>query len=272
MGFMFLFPEGKKNALTFSYDDNQIFDRRLVEILNKNHLKGTFHLNSGTMGCQNERDFFLEWNEIKELYRGHEVACHGYHHPFFNQLSKGVLVEEILKDKETLEQVMEYPIRGMSYPFGVYSDEICNVARMLGIEYSRTVESTGNFNLPDDFLKWNPTCHHSANLTELAEQFLNPPSYANLQLFYIWGHSFEFDRENSWDMMEAFCEKVGKKDSVWYATNIEIKEYIEAARGLISTAKQDIVYNPSALDIFVEYQDQVIKIKAGATVKLSQVS
>ncbi|NLG03282.1 MAG: polysaccharide deacetylase family protein [Clostridia bacterium] len=268
MGFKFLFPEGKKNALTFSYDDNQIYDRRLVGILNKNHLKGTFHLNSGTIGVQNEHDQFLNWDEIKDLYSGHEVACHGYHHPFFNQLTKGVLVEEILKDKETLEQVMGYPVRGMSYPFGCFSDEICDTARMLGIEYSRTVESTGNFNLPDDFLKWNPTCHHNADLQSLSETFLNPPSYASLQLFYIWGHSFEFEREHTWEMMEAFCEKVGQKDFVWYATNIEIKEYIEAARGLITTAKQDVIYNPSALDVYIEYQDEVKVIHPAQTVKL----
>ena len=42
-----LYPDGKKRALTFSYDDGSANDRRLVEIFNKFGMKGTFHLNSG---------------------------------------------------------------------------------------------------------------------------------------------------------------------------------------------------------------------------------
>ena len=44
-----LFPEGKTKALTMSYDDGQIFDRRLISIFNKYGIKGTFHLNSGIL-------------------------------------------------------------------------------------------------------------------------------------------------------------------------------------------------------------------------------
>ena len=41
------FPGGKHKALTFSYDDGRIFDKRLIEIFNKNGMKGTFNLNAG---------------------------------------------------------------------------------------------------------------------------------------------------------------------------------------------------------------------------------
>ena len=39
MGIRFLFPEGKDKALTFSYDDAQIYDRRLVSILNRRGMR-----------------------------------------------------------------------------------------------------------------------------------------------------------------------------------------------------------------------------------------
>ena len=45
----FYYPGGKHKALTFSYDDGQIFDIRLAEILRSHGLKGTFNLNSGTL-------------------------------------------------------------------------------------------------------------------------------------------------------------------------------------------------------------------------------
>ena len=41
-----LFPEGKNKALILSYDDGRTEDRQLVQLLNKYHLIGTFHLNS----------------------------------------------------------------------------------------------------------------------------------------------------------------------------------------------------------------------------------
>ena len=41
------FPGGKHKVLTFSYDDGKLEDRRLVEIFNKNGLRGTFNLNTG---------------------------------------------------------------------------------------------------------------------------------------------------------------------------------------------------------------------------------
>lgn len=49
MGMNFLYPGGLRKALTFSYDDGQIFDRRLAELLRSHGMKGTFHLNSGRL-------------------------------------------------------------------------------------------------------------------------------------------------------------------------------------------------------------------------------
>ncbi len=49
----FTYPQGLKKALTFSYDDGREFDRA-VEIFNQHGLKGTFHLNSGTLGLHRQ--------------------------------------------------------------------------------------------------------------------------------------------------------------------------------------------------------------------------
>lgn len=44
------FPGGKHKALSLSYDDGKTADRKLIELLNRHGIKGTFHLNSGLMG------------------------------------------------------------------------------------------------------------------------------------------------------------------------------------------------------------------------------
>lgn len=40
-------PKWKEKALTFSYDDGGIFNRRLVKIFNKYGLRAAFHLCGG---------------------------------------------------------------------------------------------------------------------------------------------------------------------------------------------------------------------------------
>ena len=45
-----IFQNGKKKAVTMSFDDGHVYDIRLVELFNKYGIKGTFHLNSKLFG------------------------------------------------------------------------------------------------------------------------------------------------------------------------------------------------------------------------------
>lgn len=257
-----LFPEGKDKALTFSYDDCQTFDRKLVAILNQYGMKGTFHLNTYSMG----KDNYIETEEVSSLYKGHEVSAHTVSHPFFNQLSSYEMLRELYDDRRLLEQYSGNLVRGMSYPFGEYNQEMIQIAKTAGLVYSRTVNATMNFNIPADFMEWHPTCHHNQVDEQMIEDFLNPPSYRNLSLFYIWGHSFEFDRENNWEKLESICQKLQGRDDIWYATNIEIADYVNAARMLVVSVDGSIFYNPSGMEIWIRLGSRMINIPAGATV------
>lgn len=75
----------------------------------------------------------------------------------------------------------------------------------LGIEYSRVVGNTDGFAMPEDFLRWTSTCHHNHNLLQLGKQFLGLEKKQYLFMMYVWGHSYEFDNDNNWDLMEQFC-------------------------------------------------------------------
>ena len=67
MKFELCYPDWKEKAVTFSYDDGQIYDRRLVSIFDRYHLKATFHLNSGTL----DEEGYVTSSELKELYKNH---------------------------------------------------------------------------------------------------------------------------------------------------------------------------------------------------------
>ena len=255
------FPEGCAKALTFSYDDGVTQDRRLVELLNRNGLKGTFNLNSGLLGMnQNEYQQNLTSEEIAELYTpgGHEVAMHGLTHAYMEKLPEDCALYEVLEDRKNLEQQFHRPIRGMAYPWGTYNDTVADVLRKAGIGYARTIYSTGIFQLPEDWFHWDPTCHHAdPRLMELAKQFVNEtpenqPYDRTPWLFYVWGHSYEFDMYCNWNIIENFASFMAGHSDIWYATNGEIHDYVEAYHRLNWTLEGNIVYNSSAIPVWFE--------------------
>ena len=259
-----LFPEGRDKALTMSYDDGRTADRKLVGIFNAYGIRGTFHLNSGKLDTPD----YISAQEVKDLYQGHEGAAHTCTHPFLGQLPERMQVQEILEDRAALEQLAGYPVTGMSWPYGSCSDDVIRVARTCGIVYSRTVRSTESFDIPADFMRWDPTTHHSGDLDRLWERFQD--AHRNdMRLFYIWGHSYEFDLDHSWERMEAFCEKAGGHADIWYATNGEIKAYLDALHSLTVGARMDMIHNGSALDVWVSVDGKPVRIGAGETRKFS---
>ncbi len=263
---MVTFPEGKHKVVTLSYDDGKLADRRLVSLFNEYGLKGTFHLNSGLSECG--IDDRIPLDEIAKLYDNHEVSAHTVTHPTIARSPKEQLIEEIIDDRKALEDAVGYPVRGMSYPNGSYNQMIKGLLPHLGIEYARTVHSTGTFAMPDDFLEWNPTCHHKHNLEKIAKEFIQLHKQQYLYMLYVWGHSYEFDQDQNWDVIESFCQLVGGRDDIWYATNIEIVDYLKAFRNLKFSANSQFVYNPNSASVWLNVDNKIYEIKGGEQVNL----
>jgi len=219
--------------LTFSFDDGNEDDVRLVEIMNRYGLKGTFNLNSGSLTTTSswkycgEKDVrHLNYFDYPNLYDGHEIAGHSYTHPHLEQLDKATLDNQIRLDKKILEHLYNCRIRGMAYPFGTYNQDVVMALEENGIEYCRTIKATYRFDLPEQPLIWNPTCHfRDLKIGRLAEEFLKAESREDL-LFYIWGHSYELMTEEDWNSFEEFCTMISGCADVCYYTNIEILDYM----------------------------------------------
>lgn len=218
-----------KKALTFSYDDGIEQDRKLVEIFNRYGLKATFNLNTGIQTP--ESNFEIEGvhiNRMKqdglaELYRGHEIATHGLTHAAPTGMTKEQLDEEFITDAKNIERIYgTYPV-GMAYAYGCVDDTVAEYLKTIGIKYGRTVESSHSFEIPKEPIKLKATCHHDDEmLFELAEKFLKAePKEDEPMLFYVWGHSYEFDVNNNWDRIEKFCKMMSGRDDIFYGTNRE---------------------------------------------------
>ena len=266
--------DGKSKVLTLSYDDGVVQDKRLIEIMNKYGLKGTFNINSGLYAPENadtgRTSGRMTLEEAKELYlnSGHEVAVHALTHPFLESLNSEEIIYEVTEDRKNIEKEFGSLARGMAYPFGTYNDKVVDILEKCGIVYSRTVLSTESFSFPENWLTLHPTCHHNnPKLMDLADDFINADIRFNRnKMFYLWGHSYEFDNLDNWNVIEEFAEKVGGKDDVWYATNIEIYDYVKAYEQLQTSYDRKIIHNPTSIDVWVCDNNQTFVIKAGETV------
>ena len=83
--------------------------------------------------------------------------------------------------------------------------------------------------------------------------------------FYLWGHSYEFEACKNWNVIEEFAEKVSGKPDIWYATNIEIYDYVTAFRSLVFSADGTRVYNPTLIDLYYETEKRLYRIPSGQT-------
>lgn len=265
------FPEFRMKALTLSYDDGPADDARLVSILNEHGLKCTFNINSGS---------FRGWNgmspaETLAYYKkgGHEIAVHGYRHLSLTEVPSEMAVNDIIEDRRNLEAMTGDIVTGMAYANGSFDDSVVEILKRCGIKYSRTCVSTGGFDIPSDWLRLPPTCHHNdPRLPELIEQFLSDRQasyyWSNRpMLFYLWGHSFEFPHKDNWHLIEDFAERFGGRDNIWYATNGEIFDYVTAYDRLEFDVLGKTVHNPTSTGVWLNLLGQDIYVGSGETVR-----
>lgn len=225
---------GKTKAITFSYDDGVTQDIRLVEIFNKYGLKATFNINSELLG--NKGELHTEYGNINhtkvnkenvaEIYKGHEVAVHTCTHPNLTLLNEAEIIKQVENDRKNLEALVHYPVIGMAYPCGGtnnngYVAEV--IKNNTPIKYARTITENYSFDLQDNLLRFNPTVYHLDfdKMFEIAEEFISN-SYTAPKIFYIWGHSYEFDYTDTWNKFEDFCKLIANKDDIFYGTNKDV--------------------------------------------------
>lgn len=272
------FPDFKSKAVTLSYDDGVFQDKRLIEIMKENGLKGTFNLNSGLFNAnhssaENRR---MSKEEALETFKdsGMEIAIHGHRHVSLAVADGALASYDVINDRRELEKMFGGIIKGMAYANGSFNDDVVEMLKQSGVKYARTTISTEHFELPKDWLRLPATCHHNnPRLMELAKEFVEykpgPHFWHNtLKLFYLWGHSYEFDDRNNWNVIEEFAKYIGGRDDVWYATNIEIYDYLRDADRLEVSADWETVHNPTNTPIYINYAGNKKIVKPGETVRI----
>lgn len=226
----------KLKAITFSYDDGVTQDIRLIELFDKYGVKCTFNLNSELLGQDGSllrEGKTVSHNKVKrsdviDVYKNHEVAVHTLTHPNLTTLGEEEIIRQVENDRLNLSDLVGYEVVGMAYPCGgVNNDD--RVAEIIknhtGVRYARTITSSYSFDKQNNLFRFNPTVYHHGDgfkmLDDIFDKFINTHT-DEMQIMYIWGHSYEFDIHNDWDKMEEFLKKISLRNDIFYGTNREV--------------------------------------------------
>jgi peptidoglycan/xylan/chitin deacetylase (PgdA/CDA1 family) len=212
-------------------------DIRLIELFNKYGIKATFNLNSELLGLdgalvrdgRNVTHIKNRPEDVKKIYEGHEVAVHTLTHPFLPDIEdEAEIIRQVEEDRKKLSALVGYEVVGMAYPCGGKNNDD-RTARIIkehtGVKYARALETNGSFDLQKNLFRFQGTCYHHAEwekMHALADSFLSIKS-EEPQLFYIWGHAYEFDIfPERWALFEDFLRKISGRADIFYGTNKDV--------------------------------------------------
>lgn len=165
--------------------------------------------------------------DVARIYRNHEIASHTLTHPYLTTLSDEEILYQILQDQKNLSELCGYDIVGLAYPGGGEKNNNKYVADFIhkntSIQYARTITSTYDFELREDLFRFDPTIQicETDKMFELAHEFIEMKTDTP-KLLYLWGHSYEFDLNDTWDTMEEFCKLISGHNDMFYGTNKEV--------------------------------------------------
>jgi peptidoglycan-N-acetylglucosamine deacetylase len=214
-------------TVTQSWDDGVVDDIRLIGILRKHGAKATFNLNPGLHDdharghgweYKGKEVLRLARDEMRDLYRGFEVANHTVTHPWPTRIPADKLEGELAEGRRLLEEFFQVPVRGLAYPFGDHNAAVHEAVRRTGHVYARTCTPAAAVFPPADPMQFHPSLHF------LSPQFW--PEFERVKVaggvFYFWGHSYELLDEPMWAAFDQTIARLSADPAVQWKTNLEL--------------------------------------------------
>jgi peptidoglycan-N-acetylglucosamine deacetylase len=225
-------------VITTSWDDGDILDERVADMLDRHGLHGTFYV------AQTHRPRRLSEADIRLLAARHEIGAHSLTHPNLTQLDRAEKTREIAGSKNWLEDVTGKPVAMFCYPLGQFDNETKEVVVKAGFHGGRT---TGQFSVEphrDRYamrttLQVHPALFRQSTIGDLicylmeqraargstalqlsTSMFRGWSRLANLLLadtarddshvFHLWGHSWEIEEHDMWRECDAFLRSIAE--------------------------------------------------------------
>lgn len=243
-----------KIFITTSWDDEHKNNLKIVELLNRYNIKGTFYLNGQDLSA-------AQIEIIKDINKTQEVGAHTLTHPKLTEIDRNKAAEEVVGSKHYLESIIDDRIKMFAYPYGLFNEPIKNIVKKAGFLGARTTKSL-SISLPTDFFEMNATIQtypfplrkRDANTLHLTRHLLDPlihnfsgisrlklplSSYLNWStlaknsfdkvmteggVWHLWGHGADIKRYNLWSDLEYILKYIAGRKDTQYLTNSQVLE------------------------------------------------
>lgn len=256
----------KKVIVTTSWDDGAPEDLRVLKLLEKYNLKGTFYIPQKIdfMVKGGERLKTISPEEIKEIANNQEVGAHTLNHIYLDKLSEAETVKEIKESKRWLEDLLGKEVKMFAYPGGKYTPMAIKILKDSGFLGARTSDSF-RINIKDQYLmgfsvhaypawpsndlgshfswfsikrKWRRLVLNLRGVISLGLPFSSLFSWQALAknifnkvlkeggVFHLYAHPWEIDRYGLWEELENFFAYLANREDVLYLTNSEAVEEV----------------------------------------------
>jgi peptidoglycan/xylan/chitin deacetylase (PgdA/CDA1 family) len=228
--------------ITTSWDDGDILDERVADLLDRHAIRGTFYL------ARTFRPNRLPEERIRALATRHEIGAHTLSHPDLTLLSRRATETEIESGKKWLEDVTGERVAMFCYPFGRFNKETKASVAKAGFKGARTtrqfvvapqtdrfaVATTLHahpmvlrrdnardfgayvFNSSAGRNRWRGSLGIAASMLRgwprFAETLFRRSALDPDAVFHLWGHSWEIEASNMWEQLNTFLKLISSFD------------------------------------------------------------
>jgi peptidoglycan-N-acetylglucosamine deacetylase len=186
-------------------------------------------------------DDLLTPRAVSDISSDFEIGAHTLTHRSLPTISEEEAAREVAGSKAFLEQITGSPVTSFCYPRGAYTELHVEQVRAAGYRYARTVTRYA-FNLNNP-LEAGTSLHvfnygwgYELLRTARFARFRPVASWRCLDwgvlgramfdlvrneggIFHIWGHSWEVDKNNDWQRLEAFFRYISGHPEIEYVPN-----------------------------------------------------
>lgn len=233
----------KKVYVITSWDDTDNLDLRMMKLLDKYDLKGTFFVITDYI------DKKITLNSIKDISINHEIGAHTVNHVTLTDVEDRVAYTEMFQSKKILEKHLDKKINSFAYPKGKYNKTHIKLAEEIGYESARTTKSF-YINKPKNRYEMHSTLWtyphafkdvlSQIRLYKISINFMfNPFIIKQWDLlgkkifdlmenksgvYHIFGHSWQIEEKKSWDKLENLFDYISSSNKIECLT---IEDYIK---------------------------------------------
>ena len=241
----------KLRIVTTSWDDGDVRDLRIAELLGSHQMSGTFYVPIEPFNGNPA----LSHDDLRSLNRdGFEIGAHGVADEIMSQVPPSNVERAVSSCKATLEDILGSRVKMFCYPRGRYTPHVIQALKTAGYEGARTARllatenKYGRYNLPTsiqvyphtrtEYLRNIARARSAGTLYDYVARLGFEDGWVGLGItlfdrfledggiWHLWGHSWEIDQLGLWDELAEMLDYVHGREDVLYLDNGELLQYL----------------------------------------------